>query len=74
VLLDIWLLGQLLGSILAFDFREDLEAAGIGRGYCSFSFAMQISIPTASMQHLTVCRSADGAALQMTHELRAKAA
>lgn len=74
VLLDLWLHGKRLGTILAAAYRADLEAAGIGRGYCSFRFATQSSIPAQSIRHLTICRSADGAALPMTPDLRAQAA
>jgi hypothetical protein len=74
VLLDLWLDDQRLGQVLACDHRGDLEAAGIGRGYCSFSFTPSITIPFASARHLTICRSADGAALAMTNALQARLA
>jgi hypothetical protein len=74
VLLDLWLDDQRLGQVLACDHRGDLEAAGIGRGYCSFSFTPSITIPFASARHLTICRSADGAALAMTDALQARLA
>jgi predicted outer membrane lipoprotein len=74
VLLDIWLYDQLLGTILACAYRGDLDAAGIGRGCCSFSFATQLAVPSASLRYLTIRRRADGATLQMTPGLRTKAA
>jgi hypothetical protein len=70
VLLDIWFDGTLIGTILACDHRGDLEAAGIGRGYCSFTFATPIGISPASLRDLVICRSADGAVLPMTEALR----
>jgi hypothetical protein len=72
VLLDIWLQEKWLGTVLACDFRGDLAAAGIGRGYASFSFASPVAIPAGSAGRLAVCRAADGVALPMTMELEAK--
>jgi hypothetical protein len=74
ILLDIWLYDQLLGTILACAYRGDLDAAGIGRGCCSFSFATQLAVPSASLRYLTIRRRADGATLQMIPGLRTKAA
>lgn len=74
VLLEIRLHGALVGSILACDFRGDLEAAGIGRGYSSFDFISPVVIPAGSAGHLTICRSGDGAPLRMTPQLRARVA
>jgi hypothetical protein len=72
VQLDLWLDDEPLGTILACAFREDLEAAGIGRGYCSFSFATAFPIPAASIRHLFICRAADGAALAFTDALQTR--
>jgi hypothetical protein len=71
VRLAIWLRDTLLGTVVASSYRRDLEVAGIGRGYCGFSFATRAGI---SARHLTICRVADGAMLPMTPALKATAA
>jgi hypothetical protein len=72
VLLDLRLDGILLGTALACEFRADLEAAGIGRGYCSFDFAVPTAIPAEALRTLIICRAKDGAGLPMTAALQAR--
>jgi hypothetical protein len=71
VRLEVWLRGTLLGTVVASGYRRDVEAAGIGGGYCGFSFR---TLGGIAARHLTICRAADGAVVPMTAELRAKAA
>ncbi len=44
VLLEILLEGQVIGTVLACDFREDLLKAGFGQGRCSFTFISPVKL------------------------------
>ena len=68
VLLEIFIGERHVGTILACDPREDLAAAGIGRGYCSFSFHLGDRLPTAELCKIRVVRTADGADLPVAHD------
>jgi hypothetical protein len=61
VLLDVWLGHELLGSVLAREPRDDLEAAG--KGACAFRFAAPRRLSEKCQQNLNICRATDGAML-----------
>ncbi len=56
---DIWLDGQLVGTVPADQYRADLEAAGMAAGCCAFLFQLPTTALTGSPQTLSV-RLADG--------------
>ncbi|WP_297492397.1 Hint domain-containing protein [Acidocella sp.] len=61
--------GKVLGTALACHYRADLAKAGLGRGYCMFSFSLPANIGTP----ITVRRAADGAEITQLHTCRAVA-
>jgi hypothetical protein len=63
VLLELCLDGEVLGSVLACDYRADLEVAGKGSGRCAFSFTTPRRLTAEMQEGLHVRRAADGAAL-----------
>jgi len=63
VLLEILLEGQVIGTALACDFREDLFKAGFGQGRCSFTFISPIKLRPSLLAALQVRRAADGTPL-----------
>ncbi len=65
VLLEIMAGDRWLGRVLACDPREDLATAGIGQGWCQFTFALPI-MPAAVQRSVQVRRAADGVALPMS--------
>lgn len=65
VLLEVLLGNQLLGTVLACDFRGDLLEAGIGRGRCGFVFRSPVKIAADAMANLRVRRAADGVPIPM---------
>ncbi len=67
VLLEVLCGAEVLGTVLACDPREDLRAAGYGRGHCSFSFACPQGLTPV---HITVRRAADGWVLPFAHALQ----
>jgi hypothetical protein len=58
VLLAISLNGTSFGTVLACDYRADLAAAGIARGFAKFSFQLPANTRLADLR---VCRVSDGA-------------
>ena len=66
VALEIFVGGEKFGDALACHYRADLAAAGLGRGYCMFSFS-----PGAAHGAINVRRVADGAEIFPGHGVRA---
>jgi hypothetical protein len=64
VMLEILLGDDPIGTILACDYRDDLDKAGIGAGRCSFVFEARQPIPTAAQ--LRIRRASDGAEIYMS--------
>ena len=64
VCLDIYAGGELIGQILANQYREDLKQAGLGSGHHSFEFTQPIGF-AHSPQAVEVRRSLDGAVIQL---------
>lgn len=71
VLLEICLGEQVLGSVLACDYRADLAQAGIGRGYAMFSFRAPVRLSQAARQAVSIRRAGDGEVLEATETCRA---
>ncbi len=65
VLLEIRARGRRLGRVLACDWRDDLPAAGKGRGRCAFSFASPVELTAEVLAGLEVRRVVDGAVVPM---------
>jgi len=64
--LDVVLDGEVIGTVLACDYRWDLARAGLRRGWCSFAFRVAGTITTAQAMRLEVRRSADDRSLAKT--------
>jgi hypothetical protein len=65
VLLDITIAGRPYATILACDYRADLAAAGIGRGFAKFACPLPAG---ATLTDVRVRRLADGAEIYPPHE------
>jgi hypothetical protein len=63
VLLAIFMGGTVVGTLLAGDYRADLEAAGFGHGRCSFTYRLPHGADFGAVQ---IRRLSDGAILQLT--------
>jgi hypothetical protein len=74
VLLEIVLGDDVIGTILACDYRLDLQVAGLGQGRCAFFFTGPVEISPAAMRTLRVRRAADGAEIDMSAECEARIA
>jgi Hint domain len=61
-----------LGEALACNYRDDLAAAGLGRGRCMFSFTPPTSL--SDLADISVLRAADDAALSYTPACQRRAA
>jgi hypothetical protein len=72
VLLEILVHGRVIGTVLACDYRSDLQAAGYGQGDCGFSFFFPLGLPPG--HSVQVLRAADAAPLLLTQGPRALAA
>jgi hypothetical protein len=70
VLLQVFVDGVVIGAALAYAFRDDLRAAGFGRGRCSFRFTAGAPLTPAQLATLQIRRAADGADLPMVTECR----
>jgi hypothetical protein len=70
VLLEVLLDGQLIGTVLACEYRRDLLDAGLGQGRCGFVFTSPVNLRREAMHTLVVRRAADGAAIPMSTNLR----
>ncbi|NNO17591.1 hypothetical protein EF952_30360, partial [Klebsiella pneumoniae] len=71
VLLEVLLEDQVIGTVLACDFRKDLLAAGFGQGRCSFVFASPVKIRRELAGTLRIRRAADGAEIRMSADCKA---
>jgi len=63
VLLEVVAADQVIGSVLACDYRADLQAAGLGRGRCAFTFNAPERLRPEQLASLQIRRAADGAPL-----------
>ena len=72
VLLEVLLEDQVIGTVLACDFRKDLLDAGIGQGRCSFVFSSPMKIRPELAGTLHIRRAADGAEIQMSADCKAR--
>jgi hypothetical protein len=71
VLLEILLEDQVIGTVLACDFRKDLLEAGLGQGRCSFVFDSPVKLRPELAGTLRIRRIADGAEIQMSADCKA---
>ncbi len=55
-----------IGEALAYEYREDVAAAGLGSGRCMFSFPLPEDLPPEMRAQLYAVRAADGAELPLT--------
>jgi hypothetical protein len=74
VLLEVCASGQVLGTILACDPREDLAEAGKGLGRCAFTFKSPSRLKPEMLATLSLRRAADSAELPMNPQIRAMTA
>ncbi|WP_284944117.1 Hint domain-containing protein [Acidisoma cladoniae] len=63
VLLEVLLGNEVIGTVLACDYRADLEAAGFSRGRCAFFFAAPVDILPTTADAIHLRRGVDGAAI-----------
>jgi autotransporter passenger strand-loop-strand repeat protein len=71
VLVEVLMGDQVLGAVLACDYRADLEEAGFGQGRCSFGFVAPVEIPPEAVNTLRVRRANDGTEIYMTEDCKA---
>ena len=72
VLLEVLLSDEPIGTVLACDYRSDLEQAGIGRGRCAFAFSSPTRISPDAMHTLRVRRALDGVEIKMSDACHAQ--
>jgi len=70
VMLEVLLGDEMIGTVLACDYRDDLDKAGIGAGRCSFVFEPRLPIPDDARLHIR--RASDGAEIYMSEACRAR--
>jgi hypothetical protein len=63
VLLEVVAEDGVIGTVLACDYRADLQAAGLGRGRCAFTFNAPERLRPEQLASLQIRRAADGAPL-----------
>jgi hypothetical protein len=66
VLLEVLLEDQVIGTVLACDFRKDLLNSGFGQGRCSFVFSSPKKLRPEAAGTLRIRRAADGAEIRMS--------
>jgi ELWxxDGT repeat protein len=66
VLLEVLAGAEVIGTVLACDYRCDLEEAGLGRGQCSFVFRSPIKLLPDVIETLHVRRASDHAEVWMS--------
>jgi plastocyanin len=66
VMLEILLDDKVIGTVLACDYRRDLEKAKIGRGHCAFFLTSPVRLNAASLDGLRIRRASDHAELRMS--------
>lgn len=69
VLLEISLNGETFGTVLACDYRDDLQRAGIGNGRAAFNFHAPKRLSIAQRKKISVRRLCDGAGLVFLQNL-----
>jgi Hint domain len=69
VLLEVLLEGQVIGTVLACDFRDDLLKAGFGQGRCSFTFVSPVKLRPALLATLQLRRAVDGAPVPVSRSI-----
>jgi hypothetical protein len=72
VLLEVQVGGEVIGTALACELREDLAQAGIGNGRRAFFFTPPVRLRAADWPEVRLRRARDGALLQMTAACRAR--
>jgi hypothetical protein len=72
VLLEVLLADQVIGTVLACDYRTDLFEAGIGKGRCSFVFYSPVDLLPEAMANMRIRRSSDTAELAMSPDCKAR--
>lgn len=72
VLLEIRRGGEVLGTVLACDRREDLATAGIGKGRAMFSLRVPGGLAGAARYGVSVHRAGDGAMVPLSGDCRAR--
>jgi hypothetical protein len=70
VMLEIVVQGQVIGTILACDYRADLKQVGIGQGFAAFSFTAPSGLPLCALATIIVRRMGDGSALMVTGDCK----
>ncbi len=65
VLLDLMVSGEKRGRTLAFEYRVDLAAAGLGKGCCAFAFDAAAEMPFRASSNVQVRRLTDMAEIKM---------
>jgi hypothetical protein len=73
VQLEILTGGQVIGTVLACEFRVDLRQAGKGRGYCAFGFTPPFRLRAERLATLAIRRATDGAELPGLERFRPQA-
>jgi hypothetical protein len=71
VLLEVLLDDQVIGTVLACDYRKDLLDFGLGQGRCSFVFSSPTKIRPEVAGTLRIRRAADGAEIRMSADCKA---
>jgi hypothetical protein len=66
VLLEVLLGSEVIGTVLACDYRSDLAAAGIGRGRCSFVFRSPVRLRPEETGALRLRRASDRNEIRMS--------
>jgi hypothetical protein len=70
VMLEIVVQGQVIGTILACDYRADLKQVGIGQGFAAFSFTAPSGLPLCALATISVRRMGDGSELMVTGDCK----
>ena len=68
VIVEAVLDGEPIGSVLAIDWRGDLEAAGLREGFCAFAIKLSGTLDTKRMARVSIRRAGDGALLPMSED------
>ncbi len=68
VLLEVLLEDRVIASVLACDYRSDLEASGIGHGRSAFFLTLPVRLRPEQLGKLRVRRASDHAEIPMTPE------
>jgi hypothetical protein len=72
VLLEVLLADQVIGTVLACDYRTDLFEAGIGKGRCSFVFHSPVDLLPEAMADVRIRRSSDAVEITISPDFKAQ--